>query len=190
MADLKLDTFIKVLLMTTSDTDGEALAAIRRANSMLRNAHIDWDKLLRGKVTVVADPFNDIPAPRSKPPVSTDYTYTPPQPRQPPRPPRPQYRPQPVRLQSNQFTGHCFSCDDYVPRAAGYILNIPNYGSQILCSTCETQLSNGSLTPNAMIYNNNLRTAKKAQAQHAAASRPPRTKRKVTTADLMKDIDF
>lgn len=183
MADLKLDTFIKVLLMTTSDTDGEALAAIRRANSMLRNAHIDWEKLLRGKVTVVADPFNDIPAPKPKPPVSADYT------RQPPRPPRP-HRPQPARLQPNAFNGHCFSCDDYVPGAIGYILNIPNYGSQIICSTCEAQLQNGSLRPHIMIYNNNLRTAKKAQAQHAAASRPPRVKRKVTTADLMKGIDF
>src|SRR6267378_1741865 len=85
MADLKLDTLIKVLLMTTASNDGEALNAIRRANALLRNASLDWDKLLRGKVTVVADPFADIP-----PPSTHKFTTRPPTAPTPPTPPRPQ----------------------------------------------------------------------------------------------------
>lgn len=89
MADLKLETLIKVLLMTTSSTDGEALAAIRRANSMLKNASVDWRSLLEGKVTVVEDPFENIAAPKN---YATAAPVNKPSRPAPPPPPRQQHK--------------------------------------------------------------------------------------------------
>lgn len=67
-ADLSL--LIKMLGMTDSDSDGQALVAIRKANAQVRKLGTTWEDLLRGKVTVIADPFNagDLRAP---PPVET-----------------------------------------------------------------------------------------------------------------------
>ena len=46
---LNLQLFIKVMGMTGSDADGEALTAIRRANKMLEDAGERWDTLLAKK---------------------------------------------------------------------------------------------------------------------------------------------
>lgn len=69
----KLDLFIKVMKMTTAE-DGPALIAIRKANKMLADEGWDWDKLLRGKVKVIQDPFSNgsrtsapAPAPKAAP---------------------------------------------------------------------------------------------------------------------------
>lgn len=66
--DASLTKLIKLLGMTTSANDGEALAAMRLANRELLKFNASWEELLRGKVTIVSDPFADIPAPPSAAP--------------------------------------------------------------------------------------------------------------------------
>jgi len=55
-----LGLLIKLLKMTTSNRDGEALAFLRRANLEVEKFG-GWEKLLSGKVTVFADPFTNLP---------------------------------------------------------------------------------------------------------------------------------
>jgi len=256
MADLKLETLIKVLMMTTSDTDGEALAAIRRANSMLKTAHVDWSELLHGKVTVVADPFDSIAAPRKatssasvtvpRPPQAPTSPFRSATPASPPPPPPSSYR----RGNTNRFAAECLTCNAHVDVGYGALFSHTHNGqqttwvlcepcndknrtnqytsafinaavniavrrkatqararratftgtcyncdntsttntaravsgttNQLFCIRCDEALDDGSLNMNAVITNRQTRLA----------SRGPRTKRKVTTADLMKDIDF
>ena len=191
MADLKLDLFIKVLLMTTSDTDGEALAALRRANAMLRSANVDWDKLLRGKVTVVADPFANIPAPNTHKSSIKPKAPSPPRPPTPTpsynRPIRPTYSPKQAN-NTNRFAGNCFACDTLVDIGHGALRDVPTYGAKIWCENCNFRVINGSLNMSDAVDQHTIRHNKKFQARAAASA--PRTKRKVTTADLMVDIFF
>ena len=205
MADLKLDTLIKVLLMTTSDNNSESLAAIRRANVMLRNANTDWEKLLRGKVTVVADPFADIPAPsasvtthtNSRPTVpsrpqpaydvGTPYVYpqAPAYTRTKSPPQTPPYSPQAARKNNtNNFVGNCFNCDTYTPAGYGALRDI-NSKIHVFCEDCNFKISNGSLSISTLLNNNYRHKLKQAQTK---TSYSPRVKRKVTTKDLMSDI--
>jgi len=81
--EINLEKLIKLIRLSESSNDAEALAALRAANALLKRAGWDWEKLLRGKVTVVADPFSTIPAP---PPT----TSTRPRPPPPPSPLQPQ----------------------------------------------------------------------------------------------------
>jgi hypothetical protein len=46
------DRFIKLMMMTTSDQDGEALTAMRKANALLAGLNRNWEELLKGKITV------------------------------------------------------------------------------------------------------------------------------------------
>lgn len=204
MADLKLDTLIKVLLMTTSSQDGEALAAMRRANILLRNANTDWDKLLRGKVTVVADPFADIAAPDTKerfssskptvpqkpqvpdPPTYTAYPKTATRPMGPAATPRaPSYSPQAARRNNtNSFAGHCYNCNDAVAAGYGALRDIMGK-THVFCEDCNFGVSNGRLSISDVINNNQ---ARKLRQQQQASPYTPRVKRKVTTKDLMADI--
>lgn len=240
MADLKLDTLIKVLLMTTSDTDGEALAAIRRANSMLKNAATSWDDLLRGKVTVMADPFENISAPHNHassrpvqkpaappppPPPPSQYldcddcgrtvprfsvksiglsgnlcttcyadrlTKAAQRPKPQPAPQNPSYfgsRPPRSTRNTNSFSGHCFACNCQVDAGYGALRDVNaklvdnSYAqTKIFCEDCNQMLTDGRMTLASAIDRANKRIL---------ATRPkpaPRTKRKVTTADLMSDI--
>lgn len=81
-----LGTLIKLLKMTTSSNDNEALLAMRMANKALTKFGGDWEALLRGKVTVIGDPFDgagEVPAP---PPRRTTEPPRPPRPAPPPRP--------------------------------------------------------------------------------------------------------
>lgn len=90
-----LGLLIKMLRMTTSDTDTIALVAMRKANKELEKFGGDWEALLLGKVkvTIVSDPFanNSIPnvsngerARRTSTPPNT-YTPSPPPPPPPPQ---------------------------------------------------------------------------------------------------------
>jgi hypothetical protein len=204
MADLKLDTLIKVLLMTTSDNNSESLAAIRRANVMLRNASTDWDKLLRGKVTVVADPFADIAPPpqsfshNSKPTVPqrpqaydddqyfTPHAKTPTYPKTPTPPQPPRMSPLHARKNNtNAFAGHCFNCGDYTPAGYGALRDIQSK-THVFCEDCNFKVSNGTLLISTCIHNHTILQQKKQRA--TASSYSPRVKRKVTTKDLMADI--
>lgn len=99
----KFTTFIATLRLTSSDNDGEALAAIRAANRLLAQFGGDWDALLRGRVTLIADPFTSVPevaqttANRPAPPPPQHFRPAPPRPKTPtrpysPPPPTPQQR--------------------------------------------------------------------------------------------------
>ena len=52
----KFEKFIKLMKMTTSPSEGEALNAIRMANALLLEANLDWDDFLRGKAKIVGGP--------------------------------------------------------------------------------------------------------------------------------------
>lgn len=83
---LNLELLIKLLKLTTSSNDSEALLSCRKANEQLAKFGGDWEALLRGKVTVIADPFT------AAPPNSDQIhrrTSTAPSAPPPPAPPRP-----------------------------------------------------------------------------------------------------
>ena len=54
---LNLELLIKLLKLTASSNDSEALLAMRKAHEVLGKFGGDWEALLHGKVTVIADPF-------------------------------------------------------------------------------------------------------------------------------------
>jgi hypothetical protein len=82
----KHELLLKLLKMTASSNDAEALAAIRKANQLLAIASWDWDRLLAGKITVVGDPFGNLHRPQAS--QSTEM------PREAPRAPSPRPAPQ------------------------------------------------------------------------------------------------
>lgn len=98
MSDLpNLELVIKLLKMTTSANDNEALVALRKANDAV-SQFTDWETLLRGKVTIIADPFESLDLPKDK--TSDGYrphVPTPPSPQRParPTPPPPPQQPKP-----------------------------------------------------------------------------------------------
>lgn len=63
----KEQLLLKMLKMTTSDNDGQALVAIRKANQLLDAAGWSWDKLIAGKIKVVANPFSNLATPNAGP---------------------------------------------------------------------------------------------------------------------------
>ena len=100
MSNDNLERLIKLLQMTTSPNEGEAITAMRMANTYVRDRlQTDWEAILRGKVTVVADPFG--PAVNAAPPRANRGAPPPPTrpaPQPAPRPfsPPPQPRPTPT----------------------------------------------------------------------------------------------
>lgn len=80
---LNLELLIKLLKLTTSSNDGEALLASRKANEVLGKFGGDWEALLRGKVTVIADPFAAAATPVASRPMHNAPVA--PRPQQPPR---------------------------------------------------------------------------------------------------------
>jgi hypothetical protein len=77
---------IKLMKLTASSNDSEALLAIRKANEQLVKFGGDWERLLKGKVTVIGDPFESVVAPRES------HKHGP-APQGPPRTPPPPQRP-------------------------------------------------------------------------------------------------
>ena len=82
---LNLELLIKLLKLTASSNDSEALLAMRKAHEVLTKFGGDWEALLHGKVTVIADPFtvaappppqHHAPPPRA-PVAPTPRKYTP-----------------------------------------------------------------------------------------------------------------
>lgn len=138
----------KLLRMTTSSNDGEALMAIRKANSLLNAAGWDWDKLLAGKIKIVENPFAGLgnplagkptqaPAPNFRPAVNPAPLGPPP------------FTPKPLPVRStfpNKFPNHCWGCAKEVPANMGFIfkpreynpLAIPGSRSmwEVLCPSC------------------------------------------------------
>lgn len=83
-----LGLLIKLLKMTTSSVDGEALIAIRKANEQLAKFGGDWEALLRGKVTVIGDPFAGLDQPAARDMGHAGYARS-----TPPPPPQPKAKP-------------------------------------------------------------------------------------------------
>jgi hypothetical protein len=81
--DFNLSLFIKLMKMTTATVDTEAILAMRKANAMLRANGHDWEQLLKGKITIVNDPFGSIPTP--PPPTAAPAPKPPPPPPPPPQ---------------------------------------------------------------------------------------------------------
>ncbi len=59
------ERFVKLLSLTRSSNDGEALAALRKCNDMLKQHRLNWDDVLRGEGdrSVKATPRNNRPSP-------------------------------------------------------------------------------------------------------------------------------
>lgn len=79
---LNVELLIKLMGMTTSSIDGEALAALRAANRLLIDqGKGSWESLLRGKLAPI-DPFASLPEP---PKAAAPRAPSPPPPPPPPR---------------------------------------------------------------------------------------------------------
>lgn len=81
--NINFDILIKLLGMTGSSNDNEALVAMRKANAQLEKIPTTWEALLRGRVTIVQDPFASM-----APPPSTAKRAPPGAPTPPPPPPQ------------------------------------------------------------------------------------------------------
>lgn len=150
----KHQLLVKLLKMTTSSNDGEALTAMRKANDILASAGWDWDRLMAGKITVVGDPFANLgnPAPNARvrepdPPMSAykaPYTAPPPQ----PQPKAQASLSLPIRSAlPNKFEGACYCCGVLVAKFGGFIFHPVNYHSRatgdwrVVCTTCNSSRS-------------------------------------------------
>lgn len=77
----------KLLNMTTSANDGEALVAIRKANSILKDGGWSWDQLLSAKIRLIGDPWKGMAAPPTRDSAASRVQPSAaPPPRQAPRP--------------------------------------------------------------------------------------------------------
>jgi len=147
----KQELLLKLLKMTTSDNDPEALSALRKANTLLKSAGWDWDMLIHSKIRIIEDPFknlgtppggrtNGTSAPAYAAPASTPYS--------PPgsTPPRPATTKTtwPLGINPNRFAGWCYCCGQEVVANAGVIFKPYQYHShavddwKVACITCNT----------------------------------------------------
>lgn len=86
------ERLIKLMGMSTSTNDGEALNALRMATKLLNEAGWDWRRLIEGKIKVIADPFASVPRPQNNVSDYGEKSSAPPPPRRPaaaPPPPPP-----------------------------------------------------------------------------------------------------
>src|SRR5262245_131375 len=75
-----LDKIIKLMGMTGSSHDPEAISALRMATELMRKWGWTWEAVLRGKIKIMPDPFASIPMP---------YSHSAPRPMAPAAPPPP-----------------------------------------------------------------------------------------------------
>jgi len=135
-----LDLLIKLLGQTTNDNDNTALMAIRAANRQVEKFKTTWEDLLRGRVTIVADPFTNMVAPPVRrtqaPPATVPRPAPPPPPRpQAPRNPNPfnqappQQPAQPTYPASNatgrpnRFRTRCHKCGRQLDAQQGLLVD-------------------------------------------------------------------
>lgn len=154
---------IKLMKMTTSSHDGEALVAMRKANDELRRLGWDWDTILTGKIKIVENPFVNMRRPpdsvmgtrngsvpqKPKQPAYDPFSFdngnvrgaTPP-PQQPP-----QWRPLALPVNSSHTTaydGNCYCCGNWMLKGDGRLFN-PSHWNQAaqnkrvpICSACNS----------------------------------------------------
>lgn len=143
----EIETLIKMLGMTTSDNDHQALVAIRAANRALLRAGTDWSSLLRGKLTILGDPFVGMSAPepqRAAPPPpprpQAPAAPIPPQPfmQQPPSWWQTRARPAMTKPIRNRFNDTCDQCRRFIPAGTGWsIRNATSDLWTIKCDSCQ-----------------------------------------------------
>jgi hypothetical protein len=75
-----LDTIIKLMGMTGSMHDPEALTALRMATAQLKKWGWTWESILRGKIKIMPDPFASIPMPAAQTGGSMHHAPAPPPP--------------------------------------------------------------------------------------------------------------
>jgi hypothetical protein len=153
----KQELLIKLLKMTTSHADGEALNAMRRANALLSGAGWDWEKLVRGKIIIVEDPFAKIETPHSSnkapprasapPPPAQPYRaapQAPPRQQTPPPRPAPAAPKQPFSTKSNNYAQFCYCCGTWTVGQDGFIFNPSKHNNSapdkwmVVCAPCNT----------------------------------------------------
>lgn len=140
-SELNLDLLIKLLNMMSSTNDNIALMSARKATQQVEKVGGDWETLLRGKVTIIADPFASAsvpPVPQSnwKPNVNRSAPPPPQRPTPPwamgaaqPRPrPTPPPSPPPSQPRPNTTT---------VPPKQTAIVNYTLRGSEWILSSSE-----------------------------------------------------
>lgn len=125
-----LSLLIKMMGMTTAAEDPIALMAIRKANEHLKKLGTDWDELLRGKITVIGDPFKGLQNPLAEGKEGPRYGHgasvpqrpapAAPRPAPPPPQPRPAYQPPPPK-QRNQYPGLCKHCSKLLQPQEGFL---------------------------------------------------------------------
>lgn len=159
MEDLpKPDFLIKILNMTTSSSDGESLAAIRKANSFLSANNWTWEALIRGKIKITSNPFAGLSDPRMRKPgdeyerksQSQGSGFQPHQPfRQnspppPPPPPPPKPKPRIISSHPNMYSSYCFCCGNPVAVNVGFLFNPTNFNpgapdaTRVVCAICNS----------------------------------------------------
>ncbi len=150
----KQELLVKLMKLTASTNDCEALTALRKATELLATGGWDWERLIRGKIVIVEDPFAAISDPRDRgydkspdyTPGATAYGYKPPPP-PPPRaaPPMTSHtatRTSPLGAQKNKYSGWCWCCGVEVIALAGYIfkpgLFVTNASTkwELTCTSC------------------------------------------------------
>lgn len=138
----------KMLNMTTSDNDGQALVAIRKANALLAQAGWSWDKLLAGKIKIIESPFKNMPNPAPKQASVQDEWRS----RNPSPPPQRPADPYNVRgattgrglglNRKNMYANYCYCCGDYVANDVGFIMKPKDHNPSapdkwsIVCASC------------------------------------------------------
>lgn len=163
MAELpKQELLIKLLGMSSSSNDGEALVAIRKANRLLADAGWSWEQLIRGKITIVEDPFNALDRQNGGNPFDahinrpTASAAPPPRPT-PPRQPNPTQHPtfkqnipfqasnsKPIGSNLNKYVGYCYCCGIEVPANTGRHFRPNAYNPAasdkwaVICMPCTT----------------------------------------------------
>jgi hypothetical protein len=146
------DILIKLLKMTTSSNDGEALTAIRKANAVLNAGGWDWDKLFARKIVIVEDPFSKIqtppqqhvpqPRPRQPPPPPPQHKAQPWPAAPPPPKPKPAAPKTPYSYKENMYAGWCYCCGDTVPVKAGFAFKPYDHNAKApdkfvtICTSC------------------------------------------------------
>jgi hypothetical protein len=139
----KQELLIKLLRMTESDNDPEALTALRKVNAFMRSAGWDWEKLVNSKIRIIEDPFKNLGVPTGR---ATHVNPTaPPRPAAPQPPPPPTAKTTwPLGITPNRFAGHCYCCGVEVHANAGLIFRPSQYHSsassdwKVACVDCNT----------------------------------------------------
>lgn len=172
----KQELLLKLLKMTTSDNDGEALTAIRKANALLSASAWDWDQLIHSKIRIIEDPFKNLGVPATAGTNGSGQShrpYTPPRPAQAPPVQPPKRTTWPLGIQPNRYVGFCYCCGNEVVTNAGFIFKPILHNAQassdwkVTCATC-----------------NGTNTMPGASISSYAASRQRSTKRKPYVSDL------